>query len=498
MANHYMINSQFKSNYMEDVKSIRRDVQWRLLTAGMVVTDLLAIALAFRLAYFVRFTMGLSIFRLDAFSSILFYQRLVLILVPLWLIIFAVMGLYDRQKMLAGMQEYSLIFNGTTIGMLLIIGVSFLYPNFILARGWLILAWGFVFLLTMINRFAMRNFVYYLRGKGYFLSNAVIVGANNEGLSLAEQFMNKKSSGLDVKGFIDKKIPVGKKVLNDLKVLGDLEQIDDVIADYEVEELILASSAISSRDKLMEIFQKYGVDDEINVRLSSGLYEIITTGLTVKEIAYVPLVVVNPVRLTGMDVVLKAILDYCIALPALLVLSPIMLVIAILIKLDSPGPIIHRRRVMGVNGEEFDALKFRTMYVNGNEILKQYPDLMKELTLNHKLKDDPRITKIGKILRRTSLDELPQLFNVIRREMSMVGPRIITKEEMEKYDKWDINLLTVRPGISGLWQVSGRSNLSYSDRVNLDMYYVRNWSIWLDLQILVQTIPVVLKGEGAY
>jgi lipopolysaccharide/colanic/teichoic acid biosynthesis glycosyltransferase len=153
---------------------------------------------------------------------------------------------------------------------------------------------------------------------------------------------------------------------------------------------------------------------------------------------------------------------------------------------------------MGINGRQFYALKFRTMHVNGDEIMEKYPALKEELARTHKLKDDPRVTKIGAFLRKYSLDELPQLFNVITREMSLVGPRMISPEEVAMYKQFDMNLLTVHPGITGLWQVSGRSDISYDERVRLDMYYVRNWSIWLDLQLLFQTIPAVLKGRGAY
>jgi lipopolysaccharide/colanic/teichoic acid biosynthesis glycosyltransferase len=138
------------------------------------------------------------------------------------------------------------------------------------------------------------------------------------------------------------------------------------------------------------------------------------------------------------------------------------------------------------------------MHINGEEILAKRPDLLAELDRNHKLKDDPRVTRIGRLLRRTSLDELPQLFNVLRREMSLVGPRMISPQEVERYDQWGLNLLTVKPGITGLWQVSGRSDITYEQRVQLDMYYIRNWSIWLDLQLLWQTIPAVLRGTGAY
>jgi lipopolysaccharide/colanic/teichoic acid biosynthesis glycosyltransferase len=232
--------------------------------------------------------------------------------------------------------------------------------------------------------------------------------------------------------------------------------------------------------------------------MSSGLYEILTTSLTVNEFAYVPLVYVNKVRLTGPDTILKFVLDYAFAIVSLILLSPFLLLISILVKLSSPGPVLHKRLVMGLNGKQFHALKFRTMVANGDEILKNSPELMHEFAKNQKLKKDPRITRLGAFLRKYSLDELPQLINVLRREMSMVGPRMISPSEVSMYKQFDMNLLTVLPGITGLWQVSGRSDISYTERVRLDMYYIRNWSIWLDLQLLFQTIPAVLKAKGAY
>jgi lipopolysaccharide/colanic/teichoic acid biosynthesis glycosyltransferase len=153
---------------------------------------------------------------------------------------------------------------------------------------------------------------------------------------------------------------------------------------------------------------------------------------------------------------------------------------------------------MGLNGKQFHALKFRTMVTNGEEILSQHPELKEELARTHKLKNDPRITRIGAFLRKFSLDELPQLINVLTRDMSLVGPRMISPEEVAMYKQFDMNLLTVLPGMTGVWQVSGRSDVSYEERVRLDMYYIRNWSIWLDLQLLFQTIPAVLKSRGAY
>ncbi len=153
---------------------------------------------------------------------------------------------------------------------------------------------------------------------------------------------------------------------------------------------------------------------------------------------------------------------------------------------------------MGVNGKEFYAYKFRTMRIDGDKILAAHPELMEEYKRSFKIKDDPRVTRLGKILRKASIDELPQIFNVLKNEMSLVGPRMICPEELEKYNQWDMNLLTVKPGITGLWQVRGRSDVSYEERVRFDMFYIRNWTFWLDVQILFQTIPAALSRRGAY
>ncbi len=497
-SGHLFVDTPLKAKINKASQSIPRQRQWRLYLVSLVVSDILMIGLANRVAYWVRFDLPIGIFNPNPTPNIEFYQRLVAFLIPAWLFIYLILGLYDRQKLLGGTKEYSLVFNGTTIGMVLVIAAGFLDPGFIFARGWLLLAWVFAFLFTAVGRFTLRRAVYALRQRGYFLSSAVIVGANNEGLSLAQQLTGWKSSGFHILGFVDKKFPPGTHLMDNLYVLGPVEELDALIKRFGIEEIILASSAISSRDKMLEIFQRYGISSDVNVRMSSGLYEIITTGLTVKEFAYVPLVGVNKVRLTGVDEILKFLLDYLITIPGLILISPLLLAIAVAIKLDSPGPVLHRRRVMGMNGQQFDAYKFRTMYENGDQLLVERPDLKAELARNFKLKHDPRVTRVGKFLRKTSLDELPQLFNVLKREMSLVGPRIITPAEVEKYQKWDLNLMTVRPGMTGLWQVSGRSDVTYEERVRLDMHYIRNWSIWLDLQLLMQTIPAVIRRRGAY
>jgi exopolysaccharide biosynthesis polyprenyl glycosylphosphotransferase len=477
---------------------VSRGTQWTLYILTLLMSDTLITSFAFVVAYYFRFELFVQFFNQNARVSLATYQFLIFVMPFVWLVIFAVNGLYVKDNLLGGTEEYSKVFRSATTGFLVIVIAGFLDPNLVFARGWLLMTWILTFIFVASSRFLLRRIVYSLRKHGFFLTPAVIVGANQEGRWLAEQLQRWETSGLHLAGFVDKKTPVTFPLFNDLVSLGTVEQLGEIIERYDIGEVILASSAISTRDYLLEIFRKYGVSEKVNIRMSSGLYEILTTGLTINEFAYVPLVYVNKVRLTGADTLVKFMLDYFLAIFSLIVLFPFFVIIAYLVKRSSPGPIIHKRLVMGLNGRQFHAYKFRTMVSNGNEVLKLHPELKHALAKNHKLKDDPRVTKIGAYLRKYSLDELPQLFNVLKREMSLVGPRMISPEEVSMYKQFDMNLLTVLPGITGVWQVSGRSNISYEERVRLDMYYIRNWSIWLDLQLLFQTIPVVLTSRGAY
>jgi len=477
---------------------IPRQMQWLLYRSALIIVDVIMIGTAFRLAYFLRFEVPFGFFDERAVIDLAYYQKLVFLSSSLWLLIFILNGLYIQQNLLGGTLEYSKIFRSSSVGFLLIVVAGFLQPNLLIARGWLLMTWAFTFLFASFGRFLLRRAVYALRRHGFFLTPAIIVGANQEGRWLAAQLLSWQISGLHLLGFVDKKEPVTAPLFHSLVCLGPVDQLGEIIERYQVGEVILASSAISTRDYLVEIFKKYGVSDKVNLRLSSGVYEIITTGLTVNEFAYVPLVNVNKVRLTESNVLLKLALDYFATIAGLILISPFLLLIAVLIRLSSPGPVIHKRRVMGLNGKKFFALKFRTMVLNGDEVMESHPELKEELARNHKLKHDPRVTQVGYFLRKYSLDELPQLFNVLKREMSLVGPRMISPEEVAMYKQFNMNLLTVLPGLTGLWQVSGRSDISYDERVRLDMYYIRNWSIWLDLQLLFQTIPAVLRGRGAY
>jgi exopolysaccharide biosynthesis polyprenyl glycosylphosphotransferase len=482
-------------------KNIRHNlkIEWRALIAILIVADLLSAFIAFRLAYWLRFRSGLPYFIEDGLSTAPFYDGIMLGVIPIWLVIFGVMGLYSRHNLLGGVREYSALFNATTLGMLLIITARFTFPeSLILARGWAFVAWMLTFILAGFARFVVRRAAYGLRTHGFFRNNAVIVGYNEEGRLMAEQFHNNPSSSMNVVGYVPS-VPdqCADCTIPALNNLGSLDNLDEIVRTHQVTRLVLANSALT-REQVLMLYQQFGTSKTTDLLLSSGLYEMLTTGLYVQEDGSVPLVAMNKIRTIGFDRLMKDLMDYSLALVALVGLSLPLALVAVLVKLDSPGPIFYRRRVMGVNGKQFDAFKFRTMDPRSEQILRSDPELMREYLENFKIKDDPRITRIGKFLRKTSIDELPQLVNVLIGQMSLVGPRMITPEELDKYNQWGYNLLTVKPGITGFWQVRGRSDVAYDERVRMDMYYIRNWTIWLDLQILVQTIPAVIAKRGAY
>jgi lipopolysaccharide/colanic/teichoic acid biosynthesis glycosyltransferase len=194
----------------------------------------------------------------------------------------------------------------------------------------------------------------------------------------------------------------------------------------------------------------------------------------------------------------KVAIDRAVGVLALAAISPLLLVLAAIVRLDSPGPWLYRRRVLGLGGVPFDAFKLRTMRQDGDRMLAGRPELLAELQRNAKLRSDPRVTRSGHWMRRYSLDELPQLINVVAGQMSLVGPRMISPPELARYGAHSGELLSVRPGLTGLWQVSGRSDLAADERVRLDLEYVRNHSLWLDFRLVLRTIPALVKARGAF
>ncbi len=470
-----------------------------LLFISLVLVDLGMFIFSFRLAYAMRFEMTALKFLwlYQEEQSTEFYVSLILILVPLWMLVFWLFGLYDLKNLFSGTREYALVLNACTMGTMVIIFVTFFVPTFVIARGWLVLSWVMLVVSTEIGRFTIRHIVQAMRANGHFSTSILIIGANEEGQAIASQLQSDRKTGIRIVGFVDDHLSPGTELLPDMFVLGPVASAESLVNHGGIDEIIIPATALP-REKLLNLLQTFVAYDNLAIRLTSGLYEWLTTGVEVYQVGGVPLLSINKVRLTGADVFLKRILDLGLSMCIMPIFIPFAMLIAIAIKFDSPGPVIYRRRVTGVGGKLFDAFKFRTMYVDGDKRLAQFPELKREFEQNFKLKNDPRITRMGRLLRSTSLDELPQIINVMLGQMSLVGPRMITYDEQVKYGKWRWNLVTVKPGITGLWQVSGRSDIDYGQRVVLDMHYIRNYSIWFDLYILWRTVPAVLAKKGAY
>ena len=460
----------------------------------LFLLDAVCAVLSLEAAYLLRF----HILAYNAPFSEAFYDQLGWIAIPMWLIIFCLYRLYHPDHIFGGVREYVNVINACTVGLVGLILYSFLVRNADqeISRGWLVMVWFFSVSSTSLARFCYRRLVYYLRSQGLFVRRALVVGANEEGRAVVAQLRESPAAGVDVVGFVEPAMLRGEQVAG-VPVLSGFNRLESLIRSLEVEDLIVIPTALR-RDELLEIYREWGTDRRVRVCLSSGLYELFTTGAQVRDIGFIPLVSLNRTRITGMDALMKTTLDFGIALAGVILLSPMFLIMAILIRRGSPGPAIYRRRVVGLAGREFDAYKFRTMICDADAFLKAHPELYEEWEKNGKIVNDPRITGVGRFLRRYSLDELPQLFTVLKGQMSIVGPRMITPAEMKHFGRWRHNLLTVKPGLTGLWQVSGRSDLTYEERVRLDMQYIRNYTVWMDLKLVFNTVLAVLKGRGAY
>ncbi|NWG14443.1 MAG: sugar transferase [Acidobacteria bacterium] len=468
---------------------------------AILLLDAFMLGAAFRLAYWIRFELRITISP-EVVPSMEYYFELSMLLLLGCMLLFALTGLYNWHNLMGGTAEYSKVFNSCTIAFTLAVFATFVLRFFGISRGWLLTSWFVATLLVGTARFSMRRVVYALRERGFFLVPAVVVGLNGESAALAAE-LKRPRSGYRVMGLVGisgrgARDPVWLETDLDLPVLGTLEDLEQLVQEYGIRELVVSATALH-RDELFELYERVNSVQGLELRLSTGLFELLTTGVQVRTAGAIPLIGLRKMRLDPVELVIKTAVEYTLTVAGLIVLSPFLALIAIGIKLDSPGPVIYRRRVLGIGGREFDAFKFRTMRIDSDRILAEHPELLAELQEQEKIKEDPRITRLGYWLRKFSLDELPQLFNVLLGQMSLVGPRMISPPEAERYGRNRYNLLTVRPGITGLWQVSGRSDLSYQERVRLDMYYIRNYSIWLDFHILfVKTVNAVLSGRGAY
>jgi len=479
-------------------RSAERWLRWGYLLL-LLITDLLMLAAAMRLAFLIRFELKISLAP-DVVPLIDFYKSLALFVVLACFLLFTLAGLYNWYNLAGGTSEYSRAFGACTIAFLMMVLATFMFRAFDLSRLYLVAAWILCAVFVVTARFSLRRVIYRLREHGYFRLRTAVIGTDIEGRVLIDELRDPRS-GHEVVGLIGiNGNPNGNsaEAHSIPPFLGTIENLEVIVKEQELAELVISPAALP-REEVIALYVKALRIPGLELRLATGLFELLTTGVQVQPAGIVPLIRVRKLRLSYMELFIKTVAEYILTIVGLIILAPFLGLIALAVKLDSPGPAFHRRKVLGLGGKQFYAYKFRTMYVDSDRILDEHPELAAQLQEEVKLKEDPRITRLGSWLRKFSLDELPQLFNVLKGQMSLVGPRMISPPEAEKYSRNQFNLLTVKPGLTGLWQVSGRSDLSYRERIRLDMYYIRNYSIWLDFHILfIKTANAVLRGHGAY
>ena len=330
----------------------------------------------------------------------------------------------------------------------------------------------------------------------------LIVGAGKSADAAIREMKNTPGMAYHAIGFLEDSSHPESKFLEEIPILGGFDDLEKVVGNTGVRDILIAAPGLSQDDLSSLIYRAQTVAENVNVipnLVGVPMSNIEAFSFFDEKIMLLRLK--NNLALRT-NQILKRIFDIVLTVVGGICISPILLAIALWVYHDSPGPVIFKHRRIGKDGKEFDCYKFRSMVANSQEVLEHLlatdPKAREEWDREFKLKNDPRITKSGEFLRKTSLDELPQLLNVLKGEMSLVGPRPIVKKEIEKYDIYIREYYSVLPGITGMWQCSGRSDIDYPERVRMDAWYVHNWSIWLDIVMIWRTFGAVLKQKGAY
>lgn len=333
-------------------------------------------------------------------------------------------------------------------------------------------------------------------------SNVIIIGAGKSGKLLAEKLIFENFYGMRIAGFLDDNIDAGTNVFKEMKCLGKPDEMKSIVNQHKIDEIIIAIDNISY-EKLMELIDRCN-ELEKSVKLTSELFNIVPEKIVTETYSGIPVVDLSPKVNKNLNYIYKRIFDYSAAFLGLVILSPVFIIISLIIKLTSPGNIFFTQMRIGKDGIPFKFYKFRSMKVNSDSD-KERESFMIDFIKNNqttninstKIINEKNITPVGRFLRKTSLDELPQLFNVLKGDMSLVGPRPCLKYEYDSYDDWHKRRHSVMPGCTGVWQVSGRSTVTFKDSVVLDLYYINNMTPWLDLQLIFKTFPVMIFGRGA-
>ncbi len=461
---------------------------WPLILAFVTfAVDMVAVTLSSYLAKSVVSAVHDKLFsgQLAPINSRIFLTVLV------WPVVFTIYGLYDLRRPTHATAELQRLFNGVLMSVLLVVFITFL-ASIDISRDFIVALLGFSMVAVFTGRLVTRRLSHALNTRSVTSQVTLIAGTNDEARALARTLQRRPWMGYRVCGFVEV-TQSGLSVMDGLPVFGTVEHIAQISSEHGIQSVIIAGSAAGG-STLQSIDSALSAD--VSVRVSPGLANLGAARIILEPIDGMALFSLRRHRFSRRQRFVKRILDIGVTSVALVITAPFMIAIALAIKLTSPGPVLFKQRRVGAQEREFTILKFRTMVVGAHarrDALDNEAD-----GLLFKMRRDPRVTRVGRFLRKTSLDELPQLFNVLKGEMSLVGPRPALPEETARYAESQRGRLRVKPGVTGLWQVNGRHDLVFEDYVRYDLFYVENWSLTMDLYILAKTIPALLTARGSY
>ena len=448
----------------------------------LILTDMLGYLLSFLGAYYVRAVLMVECFGYFQIQPFRIYMASLPVVFLILITVFYSSGLYERKNRINGMLETYHILRAVTFCWLMIMAASFL-AKYDYSRTLVITFWCISLVVLSVGRLIVRNIHLALIKRGVGLTRVLIVGAGKTGRKLKSELESYKHFGYKVVGFIDDHVKIKRH--SPYRLLGKTKDIEQAIKEYKVDEVFISDPAMSY-EAILGLMHTCEETD-VRFKVVSGLFEIVSGGIDMSEIEGIPSLDMKKTRDNLLYVASKRIIDIIIAILGIVIFMPLWVVLGLAIKLDSPGPIIFKHERVGLHGKKFTLWKFRTMYHN-----------VKNQEHAPKKKNDKRITRVGRFLRKTSLDEVPQFWNMLKGNMSMVGPRPEMPFIVKNYTEWQKRRLDVKPGITGLWQILGRKDLPLHENIEYDFYYIKNRSLFLDIVIMLKTITVVFSGKGAY